>query len=361
MNTQASLADTLSRDAISRQWDRISNNSTGLRAIEIAGKIGVSEAQLIDSRVGHWVVCLDPAGFGELLRTLPRVGEIMALTRNASVVHEKVGTFGNVTVQPGHALVLNREIDLRLFMSHWCHGFAVSQPLDDGTLRNSLQFFDACGRAVHKIFARPETDKDAWENLVLKFSATVQSEALCVNPLPGLPADLPDGQIDVSGLKLHWAAMRDTHDFFGMLRDFKVGRHQAMRLIGAEFAEPLALSCARDLLEQAATDRTPIMCFVGNPGCIQIHTGPITRVKTIGDWLNVLDPGFNLHLRADHIASAWLVRKPTDDGIVTSVEIFDDQNRQFVQFFGERKPGAPELESWRELVQSLPRRSEGER
>ena len=69
--------------------------------------------------------------------------------------------------------------------------------------------------------------------------------------------------------------------------------------------------------------RTPIMCFVGNPGCIQIHTGPIYTLKVMGPWFNILDPTFNLHLREDAIHQGWVVRKPTRDGIVTSLELFD--------------------------------------
>jgi putative hemin transport protein len=30
-----------------------------------------------------------------------------------------------------------------------------------------------------------------------------------------------------------------------------------------------------------------------------------------------------------------------------------------VQFFGERKPGKPELDAWREIVAGLPRAPEG--
>lgn len=50
-----------------------------------------------------------------------------------------------------------------------------------------------------------------------------------------------------------------------------------------------------------------------------------------------------------------MVRKPTRDGIVTSLELFDADGFCFVQFFGERKPGKPELDAWREIVAALPR------
>jgi putative hemin transport protein len=70
-------------------------------------------------------------------------------------------------------------------------------------------------------------------------------------------------------------------------------------------------------------------------------------------WLNVLDPGFNLHLREDHIASAWVVKKPTVDGTVTSLELFDPAGDTIAMLFGKRKPGQPELPEWQATVERL--------
>jgi putative hemin transport protein len=55
------------------------------------------------------------------------------------------------------------------------------------------------------------------------------------------------------------------------------------------------------------------------------------------------------------VVSAWLVRKPTSDGVVTSVEVFDDTGEVVAMFFGVRKPGELELPAWRDLAESLPR------
>ena len=93
------------------------------------------------------------------------------------------------------------------------------------------------------------------------------------------------------------------------------------------------------------------MIFVGSRGCIQIHSGPIERLVETHGWFNVLDPDFNLHLREPAVARVFSVRKPTDDGVVTSIEAFDGRDRNILLMFGERKPGKPELEpggrSWR--------------
>jgi putative hemin transport protein len=99
------------------------------------------------------------------------------------------------------------------------------------------------------------------------------------------------------------------------------------------------------------------MVFVGNPGCIQIHTGTVTNLKRMGPWFNVLDPTFNLHLREDAIDSAWIMRKPTRDGDITSLELFDKEGFCFAQLFGARKPGKPELEAWRTILARVPARA----
>ena len=108
------------------------------------------------------------------------------------------------------------------------------------------------------------------------------------------------------------------------------------------------------------------MVFVGSAGCIQIHTGPVKRVEPmefegkdagapVVRWLNVLDPGFNLHLREDLIAQVWVVEKPTSDGVVTSLEAFDVNGDLMAMFFGARKPGKPEFQAWRDILGHLPR------
>jgi len=66
-----------------------------------------------------------------------------------------------------------------------------------------------------------------------------------------------------------------------------------------------------------------------------------------------MDPDFNLHLDTDKIAQVWIVRKPTADGEVTALEVYNEMGEIIVQFFGKRKPGIPELTEWRELVASL--------
>ena len=140
-----------------------------------------------------------------------------------------------------------------------------------------------------------------------------------------------------------------------LLKRFAVTRTQALRLVGREFAERLAPTAYRGAIQRAAETGVPIMVFVGNAGCIQIHSGPVHRVVEMDRWFNVMDPEFNLHLSEAGVAEVWLTRKPTRDGVVTCVELFDASGKDIAFLFGKRKPGIPELEEWRSLAESAPR------
>ena len=104
-----------------------------------------------------------------------------------------------------------------------------------------------------------------------------------------------------------------------------------------------------------ASTNVPDASGHGNNGTIQIHSGPVKNIQPMGPWLNVMDPTFHMHLRMDHIAECWVVRKPTTDGHVTSLEAYDASGEMIVQFFGKRKEGKVERDDWREILANLPR------
>jgi putative hemin transport protein len=318
----------------------------------------VSEAELVATRAGEGVTRLEGRWI-DILRDAESLGEVMALTRNDACVHEKTGQYRNVKSFDSHkmGLVLDEQIDLRLFLDHWHFGFAVETPwagAKDG-IRRSLQFFDADGTAVHKIFLTRKSNQDAYDQLVARYERNNESPKLIVEPLGTRTPETPDREIDVEGVLEAWDALIDTHDFFPMLQKFGVGRLQALRLAEGVFTERAKTSSARLALQQAVETETAIMVFAGSPGCIQIHTGEVKKLKEYGLWFNVLDPGFNLHLNEELIETAWIVQKPTKDGPVTSLELYDQDGEMIVQFFGKRKPGRAELDSWRDILQALPR------
>lgn len=339
--------------------------TAGKRAKDAAEHIGVSEGAAVAAHCGAhdhapkatplrkpWI---------DLLQALELCGPLMGLTRNESTVHEKTGVYQKISAAGHMGLALGEDIDLRLFFNQWHAGFAVTElAANPGNRKNiSLQFFDAHGKAVHKIFPREATDLDAWQAIAEGFSDP--EETYEFTPAAVKSPHKLDAEFDSKAIAKSWAAMQDTHEFFGFLSKFSVERQQSFRLVEGEFTHRLATCAVRDMLMEAAFDGTPIMVFVSSGGCIQIHSGSVNRVEPMNvrgtAWLNVLDPAFNLHLREDSIAHVWAVEKPTADGVVTSVEAFDAQGDLMAMFFGARKPGKHELAGWRNIVAKLPRLS----
>lgn len=351
--SNTTTSPTLPPVQLQEAWRKLRETESQLRARDLARQLGVSEGELVACRVGNGVIRLDSA-WANLFRALPEVGRVMVLTRNESCVHEKKGWFEHVDLGEAMGVVVGGAIDLRVFLHHFKHGFAVTEE-SRGRQLESLQFFDGDGTAVHKVYRQPETDGKAWQKLIARFSTGVQTPLFephtVANPLPRL---LEDDAVDVPSLQKGWRGMGyGPHEFYGLLKRHGVTRLQALHVAGEEFARRTDNQAAERMLLEVARTGLPIMVFVGSPGMVQIHSGPVRNVKRMEHWLNVLDDDFNLHLRTDHIAESWVVKKPTKEGPVTSLELYDAQGGQIVQCFGERKPGRPEIKAWTELADSL--------
>lgn len=324
---------------------------------DIAELLGLSEGELVAAHATRFDAQESPLvaqrlwpAWPAIVQALESLGEVAALTCNATCVHEKVGRYRPTSVDGQVGLVLGDAIDLRLFFSAWAHGFAVQEATARG-LQRSLQFFDAQGTAVHKVFLRGNSRLAAYEALVARFADTARATpGIAVHTAPPARQQAADGDIDVAAFRAAWASLRDSDEFPGLLRRHGVSHPQALRLASPEFTLPVDAGAAQEVLSRAAQAGTPVMVCVGNPGAIQRHAGPVHRVEVVGPWLNVLDPGFSLQLREDHIASAWLVRKPSTHGLVSSLELFDPEGHTIATLCGERQPGHAERCEWRRIL-----------
>ncbi len=324
------------------------------RERDLAIQLGISEAELVAAHCGEGVVRVEPR-VNDLLTGLEAVGEVMALTRNESAVHEKIGVYDKVVTGNNNAMVLGEHIDLRIFPKVWAHGFAVEKR-DGDEIRRSLQFFDAAGEAVHKVHLKPASNLYAYQKLVASLESTNQEPVVAISTTGlDVKTGAPDATADALDLRDRWSRLTDVHQFFGMLKTLKLSRRQAVRMVGQDYAWLLDRDAVAAMFHHAAAEAMPIMCFVGNRGCIQIHSGPVKSIKPMGPWINVLDETFHLHLRTDHIDEVWAVRKPTKDGHVTSLEVYDAKGEMIIQFFGKRHEGEIERADWRSLAENLPR------
>lgn len=318
-------------------WSQYENRRQGQHARDFAAEMGVSEAELLVSGLGRGITRLRPV-WQEIFEELPGLGLVKTLTRNEHLVLEQWGSYG---AEEGGSVA---PIDMRLFFRQWGSAFAVEEPGKQGT-RSSVQFFDQRGDSVHKVYLEDATKLEAFRALVQKYGG--EPAALEIQPAaPKRPRKEGNAEL----LRAGWDALKDTHDFMMLLQRLELDRVQALELAGEQRALPVAQDSLARLLTRLGELRMPFMFFVGNRGCFQIFTGVIEKTKQLGAWFNVLDPGFNLHARESGIASSFVVRKPTSEGIVSSLELYDEQGETLGLIYGKRKLGNPESADWRALL-----------
>lgn len=364
--------------ALRERYTELAAAAPKARIRNLAAQMNVSELELVLAGCGgiRPRVLREPPQ--DVFRRLGELGRVMALTRNEWCVHERHGRYEDIRAGKSMGIVLGPDIDLRMFFSHWRHTVAV----DDGQ-RRSLQFFDAQGGAVHKVYCTDASDAPAYEALVASlldpqpaWPQLARDEAGAGRPAEGAAgaaaddADVADDAAAAASaaegddpaavteesagaaasLRDEWLAMKDTHEFAGLLKRHGLSRLAALREAGTDLAQPVSNDTIERMLHAVVEHGTSIMCFVGNRGMVQIHSGPIKHLLRTGPWFNVLEPHFNLHLDTTAIDSTWIVNRPSDDGWITSLEGYTAGGELIVQFFGARKPGVPELAAWRELM-----------
>jgi len=320
-----------------------------LRARELAAHLNTTEGDLVACRQGIDAWQLN-APFHLILQKLNSVGDVMTITRNDHAVHETKGTYHPFSFAESRktGLVVSEDIDLRLFIGTWQTGFYLVE-----NARHSLQFFNQEGTAVHKVYQTDQTDQEAWQQLVEEFKQS----------LPSIPTFTPvEQRIEPNRLPTDfnktqfvtdWEKIKDVHEYHGMLKKHQLTRTQALEQIGDKWATKIQPESVENLIRYAQETQCDIMIFVGNSGCIQIYSGKVQTLLNQGPWFNILDPNFNLHLKLEGIAQAWILQRPSSDGVITSVEAFDKNGHSIMTLFGKRKPGQAELPLWQTLVERL--------
>jgi putative hemin transport protein len=343
------MTTTTTATDLAARWAALRDEHPRLRIRDAADRLGVSELELLLTR-DEGVTRLE-LDFESFLPRLEALGEVMALTRNDHCVIETDGVYRDPDISPHATAIVQPGVDLRIFQRNWDHLVAVENRVKDET-RRSFQIFDAAGHAVHKIWLRDGSDVAAFEAIVADLALDDPAPLEFDTPAPAAPKERTS-EVDRDGLLDAWSKLEHTHDFFRLMGRFDVTRTEALEIAEGRYTRPLDRGVATPLLEVAAERGIEIMAFVGNEGCIQIFSGKVHRIVPMDEWINVMDPGFNLHLAQGGVDRAWAVTKPTAYGDIHSVELYAEDGSTIVSFFGLRKEGSDVAEGWAELVAEL--------
>lgn len=353
MRADMTRRDDWQPNALANRWEQLVEGAPDVTALEAAQRLEVSRLELRATQAGRHTTWLRPS-WQELVEALPSLGPVEVTTRNRAATHVKRGVFEEISFEGPIGLVLGEDIDLRLFTHQWAWGVAVHEPGPAGRAEHVIEIYDRHGEPVIDVALDASSDEAGFARLVEEFAADDAPELDIEAPGDDAPMQVDDVDAQVRDDFLEaWRQMEDTHEFFPMLREHELERRVAVELAAGEFTTKLPASIYERLFEVAAETETPLMVFVGSAGCVQIHTGQVRLEGQSEAEARLSGPHFEMRVALEALDAAWVVEKPTVDGIVTSAEFFDTDADLAFQVFGERKPGRPELAAWREVVAEL--------
>lgn len=319
-----------------------------LRPRQAAEKLGVSEGCLLAALPESQYLGQPD---NEFLMQLEQLGNVKSIVHNDLAISEKTGVYRNLDLSPMMGTAINLGgLDLRLFLRRWKHLFAVRQ-----NQLTSFQIFDAHGDAIQKIYLTDDSQLDKFNQICqpLVQECAPEFERPSEKPAAGLKALNTD---EISAYRNEWQGLQNVHHFRVVLAQFGIDRLQGLQYAPEGDAKRLDLAAIEAIIRRCAEQKITLLSFVNNSGIVQIQTGKVHNVSRIPGFLNILDDDetqFSLHLKDQHIAGFWFVRRPGSNGIVHSFEAYNSRRELVLQFFGRQADAEEEPNDWRALVQSV--------
>lgn len=322
--------------ALQQAWENLRADRPQTRIREAAALLSVSEAELVASGCAGDAVRLD-GPWPALLAEIGELGLLMGLTRNDEAVHEKTGRYDRSETAGDWLLLSGDGVNTALLTGLWHAGFAVCEATRIGE-RRSLQFFDARGGAVYKLYLTEQADRARYHRLIDAYRAAEPSPNL------RLPADSmldAAGADAVSGLPEHWQRWFKASSFAG-------------NDAGIHASRPIAVPVFAEFMLQLTDMQLPIQIIVCNQAAIQVHDGPIWNLMIGGPWLNVLDQDFNLHLNQTAIAGLRTVNLPYRGHNLQGLQLRNAHGQTIASLFGQYDPTSGDSPLWNDLLAWLP-------
>ena len=285
----------------------------------------------------------------EVAAQLHTLGPVLTRTPASHAWIEQLGRYPQSDDISEAGLVIGEDgLDLRLNLRAW-YWMGVSHDAATGTY--GLNVFDRHGRRLLCLMSVPESSSADWAQLYGR----------CVECRPAFAVREPftKRELYIPGLVEEWAAMSNVHEHFALLKRHGLTRYEGNELVAPQFARRLAERRPVALFGQLAGSGLELMLFVYSAGSVQIFTGQLSGMQVHEGRLVFEMPATTLaaatcfSIEDAEAAQTWRVHKPSGLGGVTSLELFDAEQRLIVQVFARRPAGEPERAAWRQWLDAL--------
>lgn len=298
-------------------WAEAMERNPAARAGDIAAGLGVTEAELLASRVGQGSIRLRPS-WHNLLSALKTLGPVRAITHNDHAVIERECVYPDVEAFDSCSMLRGVQLDLCAMLSRWAFGFA-NETLSNRTrgATRGLHFFAENGFPVHQVLLTPESDTRQFYTLVAEFQASHQAD---------------HQEVAIKSQK-HSTTMQ-------------WGERVFVRKVSNRSLELL--------LKGISKAELPVAVLLGNIGCLQTYRGLLRTIVDRRGWLNARDSNVEINIKEASVAQAWVATRPSPTGQIYSLETFDSSNAALATITAEQICSRNDEIAWQGLLSTLP-------
>lgn len=327
------------------RWEQLKSYHPELSPTTAAEKLKVSEVELFQSARGENLKILNDH-FGDLFAEIEKIEDFKILTRNKSCIQEINGSFKIENQQDGGILkIANESGNLSIRFTELKYCFSIQSETE-----NSFRFFDSKGSTVLRIITRPDTNQKIFDEITKKFTSKDQDEELKVETAETV-VNQNFAEINLQEFHNDWKNLDYIDGFQKIMKKHNLSRWQAvLNAPDVFFASKIKNRKVVNLLEEIIESEIPIKIYTENSCCIQSYHGIIENASWHGSWFNVFATDFGFHFDSSKVIESRIVRKPTNAGMISSVECFDGNDEMMFEIFCDRENDDPELNEWRSLL-----------
>lgn len=327
------------------RWEQLKSYHPELSPTTAAEKLKLSEIELFQSARGENLKILNDH-FGELFAEIEKIEPFKILIRNKSCIQEINGSFNIKNLKESEIIEISNDLgNLNIRMDELKYCFSIKFETE-----NSFRFFDSKGSSVLRIITNPDINQKLFDKITEKFISKDQDAAIKIESAETV-LNQNSAEINLQEFHNDWKNLNTIDDFQQILKKHNLSRWQAVHNAPVDFfAAKIKNRKVVNLLEEIIESEIPIKIYTENSCCVQSYHGKIENSSWHGSWFNVFAPDFGFHFDSSKVIESRIVRKPTNAGIISSIECFDGNDEMMFEIFCDRENEDPELNEWRALL-----------
>lgn len=283
--------------------------------------------------------------FIAIFEHLAKLGKVSTTLFSNSLNHTVQGKFADMHSRNNTLMHFHPNIDTRLFTAKWRYVYATEQ---DKIV--CLHFFSRYGDLIYRVCSTSLEQYPQLKKFISKYASKETSSPDITESFTKPKHAKP---INKELLTEQWATMTNVHQ---ASKIFKYNGNDPITVytaLGKNYALKISAVKLIDFFSIIAKHQLNLMMFSRNYAAVQCYVGSISKLICFDGKIEISITDFNFIMRVSQLGDIWLITKPTDNGFVNSINIFDKTGNENLILTDKRTKSEPESDSWLKSIQQI--------